>query len=139
MKLRSLFENYNENQRLIILCDREIALRRLSLSPTYISQLSLAPGRPSGNTSQVERTVMRIDADTDIKYWEKKKEQLNLDVETVHKMLRYMDEETREVFQLRFFCNMSVSDIAEKYGYTERTVYRMISDTIECLAKRINE
>lgn len=60
-----------------------------------------------------------------------------VDVETVRPLLMSLPERERIVLQLRFFENMSQSQIAERIGYSQMHVSRLLAKSLAALRDRV--
>lgn len=127
----NLFENYRKNKETIIICNREIALRKCIHLPSKVSQLTLAPSKPSGNSDSTARTAIKIMEDTNIEYWQEKKEQAQADINLVDELIDLMDDEERKVFELRYKKKYKLKEIATAMDYSIRTIQRMLGSTLE--------
>ena len=126
-----LFENYRKNKETISICKREIALRRCVHLPSKVSQLTLAPAKPTGNSDSTARTAIKIMEDTDIQYWEEKKEQAQADSDLVDELIDLMEEDERRAFELRYKHNCKLKEIASSLGYSIRTIQRILGSTLD--------
>lgn len=135
--LRKLFNNYIDNKRTILICDREIANRKMELDPSYTSHLSFTP-KVHSNNSKTEELIIKFEEDETIKYWENVKRKAELDNKTVETFIDSMEQTTKEIFIQRFLEGKKVPIIAAQFGYGDANIYRIIKSTfskIECLYK----
>ncbi len=126
-----IFENYRKNKETIVICNREIALRKSIHMPSKITQLSLAPVKPSGNSDSTARTAIKIMEDTNIEYWQEKKEQAQADINLVDELIDLMTKDERKVFELRYKKDYKLKEIASLMDYSIRTIQRMLGSTLK--------
>lgn len=126
-----IFNNYRKNQEIIAICNREIAIRRLNHLPSMVSQLTLAPAKPSGNSDSTARTAIKIMEDTSIDYWKEKKDQAQADIDLVDELIELMDKDEKKVFELRYKYNYKIKEIASIMDYSIRTIQRKLGSTLD--------
>ena len=130
MNIKKLFSKYKENQAAIILYQREIEIRKRDLFPNMINTLSLVPVAHE-NTSTVESTVEKYEKDLDIRYFEEQIARARYDIQTVDALMALLNEETRNLIQMRLIEGKKPLEIAETLGICERDVYRKTNDALD--------
>lgn len=131
-ELRSIFDRYRQNKQTIIVCDREIAMRRLEMMPTKTSRVTFEPPYHD-NKNKTEELIIKFEEDDTIGYWESVKYAAECDINTVDSLINMLDDETATIFSLKYKEGIDVPSIAIKFGYSRGNVYRIIDQTFKRL------
>ena len=62
-----------------------------------------------------------------------------LDIETVHPLIAALPDQQRTVLTLRFFENMTQTQIGERMGYSQMHVSRLLARALDTLRSQVRQ
>jgi RNA polymerase sigma-B factor len=109
--------------------DRELIIEATIGGNNYSTTSTDAPLRPSADHRGVTDSVGEVDPNLD----------KVLSVETVRSLIAALPERQRTVLTLRFFDNLTQTQIAERVGCSQMHVSRLLSKALDTLRSRVRE
>ena len=109
--------------------DRELVVQALIAGSNYSTRSTDMPVGPDGETRSLGETFGDVDRNLDSV----------LDVETVRPLIAALSERHRNVLMLRFFENMTQTQIAERVGCSQMHVSRLIAQALRTLRDQIRD
>ena len=109
--------------------DRELVVQALIAGSNYSTRSTDMPVGPNGETRSLGETFGDIDHNLDNV----------LDMETVRPLIAALPERQRNVLMLRFFENMTQTQIAERVGCSQMHVSRLIAQALRTLRDQIRD
>jgi RNA polymerase sigma-B factor len=109
--------------------DRELVVQALIAGSNYSTRSTDMPIGPDGETRSLGETFGDIDHNLDNV----------LDIETVRPLIAALSERHRNVLMLRFFENMTQTQIAERIGCSQMHVSRLIAQALAILRGRLRD
>jgi RNA polymerase sigma-B factor len=109
--------------------DRELIVQALIAGSNYSTRSTDIPVGPDGETRSLGETFGDVDHNLDNV----------LDVETVRPLIAALPERQRNVLMLRFFENMTQTQIAERIGCSQMHVSRLIAQALRTLRDQIRD
>ena len=107
--------------------DREEVVQAQIASSAYSTLSSDAPARASDDGRSVSSSFGELDANLD----------KVLDVETVRPLLAALPEREQSVLRLRFFENMTQTQIGERLGISQMHVSRLLARSLATLREQV--
>jgi RNA polymerase sigma-B factor len=109
--------------------DRELVVQALIAGSNYSTRSTDMPVGADGETRSLGETFGDVDRNLDSV----------LDVETIRPLIAALPERHRNVLMLRFFENMTQSQIAERVGCSQMHVSRLIAQALRTLRHQIRD